>query len=207
MNTLTVTLREGEILLHGLLKGGAALAHDCAGKLACATCCVVVRDGGAALSPPTDDELEMLERAGVAHEGARLACQASGSGEIVVEIRQREAPSHRGMLPVTLTADAAEFLAVQLRKYPRATGVRLAVVPAGCSGLRYNVAPADATREDDVVFECNGLRVVIDPASLPFVQGTTVRFAQEGLARRLRFDNPNARQSCGCGESFGTSQP
>lgn len=204
MNNLTVTLREGEVLLQGLLKSGAALAHDCGGKLACAACCVIVREGAEALSEPTDDELDMLDRAGVAQDGARLACQATGSGEIVVDITPAEAPSHRSTLPVTLMPDAARFLAAQLQKHPDAIGMRLAVVPAGCSGLRYRVDPADAVRADDVVFESSGLRVVIDRASLPFVQGTTMRFVQEGLARRLRFDNPNARQNCGCGESFGT---
>jgi iron-sulfur cluster assembly protein len=204
MNHLTVTLREGEVLLQGLLKGGAALAHDCGGKLACAACCVIVREGAEALSEPTDDELDMLDRAGVAQEGARLACQVTGSGEIVVGIASTEAPSHRSTLPVTLTPDAARFLAAQLQKHPDAIGMRLAVVPAGCSGLRYRVDPADAVRADDVVLECSGLRVAIDRASLPFVQGTTMRLVQEGLARRLRFDNPNARQNCGCGESFGT---
>jgi len=145
----------------------------------------------------------MLERAGAAKDGARLACQVAGPGEVTVDIPRFEAPAHEQSLPVTLTADAARFLAVQLEKRPDAAGVRLAVAPAGCSGLRYRVDPIDALREDDVVFECLGLRVAVDRASLPFVQGTTVRLAQEGLARRLRFDNPNARQSCGCGESFG----
>jgi iron-sulfur cluster assembly protein len=56
-----------------------------------------------------------------------------------------------------------------------------------------------------VLFECSGVRVAVDPSSLPYVQGTTVRLVQEGLARRLRFDNPNAQQQCGCGESFATS--
>jgi len=51
----------------------------------------------------------------------------------------------------------------------------------------------------------DGVRVVIDRASLPFVQGTRVDLVQEGLARRVRFDNPNARQTCGCGESFGVA--
>src|SRR5688572_21254384 len=78
---LTVTLSEGEVLLHSLLESGAALAHDCGGKLACATCCVVVRKGADALSPPSDEEQDMLDRAGAAQDGARLSCQASGSGE------------------------------------------------------------------------------------------------------------------------------
>jgi iron-sulfur cluster assembly protein len=203
VDPLTVTLSEGEILLHSLLKNGAALAHDCGGKLACATCCVVVREGGETLNSPTDDELDMLDRAGLAQDGARLACQVKGPGEVAVDIRRIEVPTHEHVLPVTLTADAARFLALQLAKRPDAAGVRLAVAPAGCSGLRYRVDATDAPGEDDVVFECRGLRVVIDRASLPFVQGTTVRLAHEGLARRLRFDNPNARQSCGCGESFG----
>ena len=205
MDHLTVTLGQGETLLDGVLKAGAALAHDCGGKLACATCCVEVLDGGQSLSERSEDELDMLERAGVAREGARLACQATGSGEVVVGIARTDPPAHATMLPVTLTADAAQFLAVQLAKQSGSAGVRLAVEPAGCSGLRHRIAPLDAVREDDVLFECSGVRVAVDPASLPFVQGTTVRLAQEGLTRRLRFDNPNARQQCGCGESFATS--
>ena len=201
---LTVTLGEGEILLHSLLESGAALAHDCGGKLACSTCCVIVRQGAETLSPPSDDELDMLERAGAAQDGARLSCQVSGSGEITVDVPRAQVPSLERLLPITLTADAAQFLAVQLSRHPGAVGVRLAVAPAGCSGLRYRVDLADALAENDVVFQCSGVRVAIDRASLPFIQGTTVRLSTEGLARRLRFDNPNARQSCGCGESFAT---
>lgn len=204
VDSLTVTLSEGEVLLHSLLESGAALAHDCGGKLACATCCVIVRQGAEALSPPSDDELDMLDRAGAAQDGARLSCQVTGSGEIAVDVPQAEAPSHELMLPITLAADAAQFLAVQLGKHPGCVAVRLAVAPAGCSGLRYRIDPVDALDEHDVTFECGGVRLAVDPASLPFVQGTTVRLAQEGLARRLRFDNPNVRQSCGCGESFAT---
>ena len=92
----------------------------------------------------------------------------------------------------------------QLAKKPGAVVVRLAVAPAGCSGFRYRVDLADTLGENDVVFRYGGLRVAVDRASLPFIQGTTVRLSSEGLARRLRFDNPNARQSCGCGESFAT---
>jgi iron-sulfur cluster assembly protein len=168
---------------------------------------VVVSDGGETLNPPSDDELDMLERSGVAEDGARLACQAAGAGDVVVRVprAQTPAPTLSGAeLPVTLTVDAARFLAVQLGKHPGAFAMRLAVAPAGCSGLRYRVDAVDSVDEKDVLFEFGGVRVAVDPVSLPLVQGTTVRLAQEGLALRLRFDNPNARQSCGCGESFGT---
>ena len=204
VDALTVTLGEGEVLLHSLLESGAALAHDCGGKLACATCCVIVRQGAEKLGAPSDDELDMLERAGVAQDGARLSCQVTGSGEISVQVPRAEAPSHQHMLPIELTADAAQFLAVQLGKHPGCIAVRLAVAPAGCSGLRYRVDPVDTVDERDLTFECGDVRIAVDAASLPFIQGTTVRLAQEGLARRLRFDNPNVRQSCGCGESFAT---
>ena len=61
---LTVTLSEGEVLLHSLLESGAALAHDCGGKLACATCRVMVREGAERSSAASEDELDMLDRAG-----------------------------------------------------------------------------------------------------------------------------------------------
>jgi iron-sulfur cluster assembly protein len=61
---------------------------------------------------------------------------------------------------------------------------------------------ADAIRAGDTVFESQGIRIAVDAASLPYVQGTTLDLVQEGLARRLHFDNPNAGESCGCGKSF-----
>lgn len=205
MDQLTVTLNNGETLLDGVLKGGASLAHECGGKLACATCCVVIDHGLEALNAPSEEELDMLDRAGVAADGARLACQAVGFGQVVVRVPRLEAPCPpRSALPIAFTTDASAFLTAQLKKHPGSIGMRLAVTPAGCSGLRYRVEPVDTVVENDVMLDCGGLRVVVDPLSLPFIQGSTVRLAHEGLARRLRFDNPNARQSCGCGESFGT---
>jgi len=81
--------------------------------------------------------------------------------------------------------------------------VRLAVEPAGCSGFRYRVDPVARIGSEDRSFESGGVRLVVDPLSLPYVQGTRIDLVQEGLARRLRYDNPNVTQSCGCGESFG----
>ena len=89
----------------------------------------------------------------------------------------------------------------EMRHYGGAA-VRLAVQPSGCSGHRYRLEVGEI-RTGDAVFESGGVRIAVDPLSLPFVHGTRIALVQEGLSRRLRFDNPNARQSCGCGESFG----
>ncbi|MGH8689360.1 MAG: iron-sulfur cluster assembly accessory protein [Burkholderiales bacterium] len=203
-------LFERKSLLDLLLTGGVALAHECGGKIACATCRVIVREGLEHFAPAGDDELDMLDTAGIAEPNARLACQAIAlGGDLVIEIPPIEtapvaALAPAAALPVLLTPRAARHLAAQLAKRPASAAVRLGVAPAGCSGLRYRVEFADAIRDDDVVFESDGIRIAVEPASLPHVQGTTLDLVQEGLARRLRFDNPNARSTCGCGESFGT---
>lgn len=202
-------LSERARLLDALLAGGVHLAHECGGKLACASCQVIVQEGLGNLEPASDDELDILESAGVSAPQARLACQATAlGGDLVIEIPSSDAASSAAMsaggaLPVFLTERAARHFAVQLANRPAAAAVRLGVAPAGCSGFGYRLEFADAIREDDVVFESCGVLIVIEPSSLPHVQGTRLDLVQEGLARRLRFDNPNVRSTCGCGESFG----
>lgn len=206
MNGFKLTLEKGAILLDGLLKNDIALEHECGGTLACGTCRVVVREGFENLAPASEDEQDMLDRAGATGPGARLACQATGrGGDILIELPHTETPgterARRAGAPITLTEGAAKHLVAQLAKRPGAA-VRLSVRAAGCSGLRYRVDHERAIRADDVVFESRAVRIVVDAYSLPYLQGTTLDLVHEGLARRLRFDNPNARQSCGCGESF-----
>ncbi|HEX5476600.1 MAG TPA: iron-sulfur cluster assembly accessory protein [Burkholderiales bacterium] len=205
MNTLTVTLAEREVLLDRLLEDGVAIAHDCGGALACSSCAVVISEGGQDLPAAGEDELDLLDRGDVAAPGARLACQVSGAAELVVAIPSRELPPAvtESRLPVTMSEPAARFLARQLAAQPGAVAVRLGIVPSGCSGFGYRVEHAMAIGESDALFEARGVRIAVDAASLPFVQGTTIDLVKEGLSSRLRFDNPNARQSCGCGESFG----
>ena len=209
MNNVTVTLAEGELLLDGLLNSGVALEHDCGGTLACTSCCVIVREGFETLSEASADELDMLDWASRDEPGARLACQArivSGAGgAVVISLPVDTLPERAAEAsPVSVTARAAKYLAGQLAKNPGAVAVRLAVKRDGCSGFGYGVDLANAIDADDAVFESGGVRIAVDPLSLPYLQGATVDLVKEGLARRLRFENPNARQSCGCGESFGT---
>jgi len=200
-----LSLRSGERLLDALLDEGVSLAHDCGGVLACASCCVVIDEGAEALYAPSEDEIDMLDRAGVLEPGARLACQAVATGgEVMVLLPAVNKPAKvAGALPISVTERAARHLRAQLARHPGAVAVRLAVEPSGCTGFGYRVAPVEALRPDDVVFDGGGVQLAVDPLSLPYVGGTTVDLVREGLAQRLRFDNPNARQNCGCGESFG----
>lgn len=208
-DAIELTFDEGDVLLERLLRHGVALAHDCGGKLACASCRIIVREGFGSLSEAGEDEIDMLERAGVSEPGSRLACQASaGTADLTVEIPLSQARpvtecAEHTMQEITLTASAARHLAAQLAQTPEAVGVRLSVVTAGCSGYRYRLDIAEQIDARDAVFESAGVRIVVDSASLPHVQGTTVDVRREGLSARLRFDNPNSMQTCGCGESFG----
>ena len=198
-----MSLGDGEVLLHRLLGQGVDIAHDCGGVLACTSCRVVIREGLEHLKAPNNNELDLLDRGDSIASNERLACQVQGTGELVVELPRGEAPLHEIERPVFISARAAKHLAAQLAKHPGAVAVRLAALPSGCSGFRYRLDPTDALRDGDRVFNSGGVRLAVDATSLPYVQGTTLDVVDEGLSRRLRFDNPNARQICGCGESFG----
>lgn len=203
----SVSLEPDEVLLHALLRAGHDVAHDCDGALACASCVVIVRAGAERLSPPSEDERDILDKASFSDPNARLACQAAGKGDFAVVVPRLDAPrlaTARELRPVMLSERAARHFAVQLAKHPAAAGVRLSVQPSGCSGFGYRVEFAEEIRAGDAVFESGRIRIIVDPLSLPYVQGAAIDAVQEGLARKLRFDNPNARHTCGCGESFGT---
>lgn len=103
---------------------------------------------------------------------------------------------------IRLTDEARAHLERQLQGQPDAVGVRLGVKEAGCSGMRYVVQIAHAVEPADVIFDEQGIRLVVAAGSLPYLDGTEVDLAREGLASTLRFHNPQATASCGCGESF-----
>lgn len=203
-----IPLAEGDILLERLLGHGVALSHDCGGTLACASCRIIVREGLETLSRASEDEQDVLERAAAFEPGSRLACQTTaGRADVVIEIpriepRRGTAPLQGPTREIRLTESAARHFARQLTRAPAGSGVRLSVVPAGCSGYRYRVDHAGPIGPDDTVFESRGIRILVDSTSLARIQGTTVDVIQEGLSRRVRFDNPNAEKTCGCGESF-----
>src|SRR5712691_2530595 len=102
-----------------------------------------------------------------------------------------------------LAEDAIKAAIVDYRtKRGKGVGLRLGVRTSGCSGLAYRIEYADAVNPEDQTFESHGVKVIVDPKSLQFLDGTELDFTREGLNEGLKFNNPNVKDECGCGESF-----
>ena len=105
-------------------------------------------------------------------------------------------------MSISLTASAADRVRQHLAARGRGLGLRLGIKTTGCSGFSYVVDYADTVAADDLVFEDQGVKVYVNPASLPMLDGTQVDFVRQGLNESFRFNNPNVKAECGCGESF-----
>jgi len=107
-------------------------------------------------------------------------------------------------MSIQLTDNAAQRVKHFLEK-ENGMALRLGVRKTGCSGWAYEVSIASELGSNDQVFEDRGVKIVIDNDSLPFLQGSKIDFTVSGLNRTFQFDNPNATDECGCGESFTIS--
>lgn len=105
-------------------------------------------------------------------------------------------------MSVTVSEAAARHVTKYLSRRGKGVGVRLGVKTTGCSGMAYKLEYADSITPEDVVFEDQGVKVLVDPKSLPYIEGTQLDFVREGLNEGFKFNNPNERDRCGCGESF-----
>ncbi len=105
-------------------------------------------------------------------------------------------------MAISLTESAANRIKNFLRARGQGIGLRLGVRKTGCSGFAYVINYADEVRPGEMVFEDRGVKVYVDPESLPLIDGTTVDFVKQGLNEAFRFRNPNVKGECGCGESF-----
>ena len=105
-------------------------------------------------------------------------------------------------MSVTLTEAAARHVTRYLGRRGKGVGVRLGVKTTGCSGLAYKLEYVDELLPEDNVFESHGIKVIVDAKSLPYIDGTELDYAREGLNEGFRFNNPNVKDECGCGESF-----
>jgi iron-sulfur cluster assembly protein len=105
-------------------------------------------------------------------------------------------------MAIMLTESAADRVRLNLAQRGAGLGLRLGIKKTGCSGFAYVVNYADQINADDAVFEAKGVKVVVDPTSLPLIDGTLVDFVKQGLNEAFKFQNPKAKGECGCGESF-----
>ena len=105
-------------------------------------------------------------------------------------------------MAVTLSESAARHITRYLSRRGKGMGVRLGVKTTGCSGLAYKLEYVDESAPEDVVFEDHGVKVLIDPKSLAYIDGTELDFVREALTEGFKPPNPNERDRCGCGESF-----
>ncbi len=114
------------------------------------------------------------------------------------------APADVVTSPVVLTATAA----TEVRRYMEeqgaieTSGLRVGVLPGGCSGFQYGLNIEDEAGEDDLVFESQGIRLFVDPFSVQYLTGTEIDYVSTFQGSGFTFNNPNAAGGCGCGSSF-----
>ena len=105
-------------------------------------------------------------------------------------------------MAITLTANAAQRVKQYLSSQDEAVALRFGVRKSGCSGFAYFIELTNHIDPRDLVFESNAVKVVVDPASVPYVDGTEIDYGGDQLSASFRFRNPNVKNQCGCGESF-----
>jgi len=105
-------------------------------------------------------------------------------------------------MSVLLTESAAQQIQKQLTKRGSGLGLRLGVKKSGCSGYAYVLDYVDALNSADQIFEPLGVKIIVKNDELPFINGIEIDYRKDGLNAAFKFNNPNAKGMCGCGESF-----
>lgn len=101
-----------------------------------------------------------------------------------------------------VTDNAAKRIQNILKKEPEGSFLRLSVLGGGCSGFQYSFTIDQTSSDEDLIVEKNGIMVVIDDVTLPFVENATLDFIDDLMGQYFQVNNPNAIASCGCGTSF-----
>ena len=105
-------------------------------------------------------------------------------------------------MAITLSDTAARHVAEQLANRGKGLGIRVGVTTTGCSGMAYVLEFVDELNPEDKVFEDQGIKVIVDPKSLVYIDGTEMDYVKVGVNEGFEFKNPNVAGECGCGESF-----
>ena len=107
---------------------------------------------------------------------------------------------------ITLSDSAKLHIEKVLANEPDGLGLRLAIKTTGCSGNQYVIETAKSINEEDKTMEFEGIKIIVDKNSLRYLVGTELDFVRDGLNSSFKFNNPNAAESCGCGESFSLKE-
>ena len=105
-------------------------------------------------------------------------------------------------MTITITNSAADRAKDFLNNRGSGVGIRVGVKTTGCSGMAYVIEFADDISSTDTVFEDKGVKIIVDPKCLLYIDGAELDFSKEGLNEGFKFINPNEKARCGCGESF-----
>jgi len=105
-------------------------------------------------------------------------------------------------MAISITETAAKHVHTQLQSRGHGVGIRVGVKTTGCSGMAYVLEFVDKVDIGDRVFEDHGVKIIVDPKSLLYIDGTEMDFVKQGVNEGFEFKNPNAKAECGCGESF-----
>lgn len=105
-------------------------------------------------------------------------------------------------MAISITKNAARHVSTQLANRGKGLGIRVGVKTTGCSGMAYVLEFVDTLEVGDQVFEDQGVKIIVDPKSLVYIDGTEMDFVKQGVNEGFEFRNPNAKGECGCGESF-----
>lgn len=105
-------------------------------------------------------------------------------------------------MAISISNTAAQHVADQLADRGHGIGIRVGVKTTGCSGMAYVLEFVDKIEVGDQVFEEQGVKIIVDPKSLAYIDGTEMDFVKQGVNEGFEFRNPNAKGECGCGESF-----
>lgn len=108
---------------------------------------------------------------------------------------------------IVLTERAAQEIRGLLEGQGKAeAALRVFVQGGGCSGLSYGMAIDDVVEEDDFIYDCHGVKVVVDSLSIQYIKGSSIDYVEDEMGGGFKIDNPNAIRTCGCGSSFSTDE-
>jgi len=120
-------------------------------------------------------------------------------------VQAQSTPETLGMdtNPIVLTEKAVEMVkSAMTQEGLDGHGIRVGVVGGGCAGFQYSMDFENEAKDGDLTFEQEGIRVFVDPMSSMYLQGVTIDYVQGLQGAGFKFENPNARNTCGCGSSF-----